>query len=203
MTLGKPEWCAHRAVENGRDFLHVNGMAGKFYLPEIMAPGVALLDYDNDGDLDPAADEPAAKAVFAVEADLAAEEAGAGAEAVADGDPGARGGLEAAAPQHRQGRIAGELGVGVGPGAAPEGRARTAHGAAVAAALAEPTKLTNQRHNLIVLDAIFVLGSSTYLLKYSLLCRPAPVNVAPRTTKHKGPIRPRIAQLCIANVATI
>ena len=25
---------------------------GEFYYPEIMAPGVALLDYDNDGDLD-------------------------------------------------------------------------------------------------------------------------------------------------------
>jgi hypothetical protein len=27
-------------------------MSGHFYYPEIMAPGVALLDYDNDGDLD-------------------------------------------------------------------------------------------------------------------------------------------------------
>ena len=27
-------------------------MSGKFYYPEIMAPGVALFDYDNDGDLD-------------------------------------------------------------------------------------------------------------------------------------------------------
>ena len=27
-------------------------MSGKFYQPEIMAPGVALFDYDNDGDLD-------------------------------------------------------------------------------------------------------------------------------------------------------
>ena len=27
-------------------------MSGEFYYPEIMAPGVALFDYDNDGDLD-------------------------------------------------------------------------------------------------------------------------------------------------------
>ncbi len=33
-------------------FTHFNGMSGHFYYPEIMAPGVALLDYDNDGDLD-------------------------------------------------------------------------------------------------------------------------------------------------------
>ena len=32
--------------------MHFNGMSGKFYYPEIMAPGVALFDYDNDGDLD-------------------------------------------------------------------------------------------------------------------------------------------------------
>ena len=34
------------------DFVHFNGMSGELYYPEIMAPGVALLDYDNDGDLD-------------------------------------------------------------------------------------------------------------------------------------------------------
>ena len=27
-------------------------MSGQFYYPEIMPPGVALFDYDNDGDLD-------------------------------------------------------------------------------------------------------------------------------------------------------
>ena len=27
-------------------------MSGEYYYPEIMAPGVGLLDYDNDGDLD-------------------------------------------------------------------------------------------------------------------------------------------------------
>lgn len=46
------EWFSDRARESGLDFVHVNGMTGKFYQPEIMAPGVGLFDYDNDGDLD-------------------------------------------------------------------------------------------------------------------------------------------------------
>src|SRR5215470_17199310 len=46
------EWFTDRAHESGLDFTHFNGMSGHFYYPEIMAPGVALLDYDNDGDLD-------------------------------------------------------------------------------------------------------------------------------------------------------
>jgi len=46
------EWFVDRAHEAGIDFVHFNGMTGKFYQPEIMAPGVALFDYDNDGDLD-------------------------------------------------------------------------------------------------------------------------------------------------------
>ena len=46
------EWFTDRAKESGIDFVHFNGMTGRFYQPEIMAPGVALFDYDNDGDLD-------------------------------------------------------------------------------------------------------------------------------------------------------
>jgi hypothetical protein len=46
------EWFVDAAPAAGLDFTHFNGMSGKFYYPEIMAPGVALLDYDNDGDLD-------------------------------------------------------------------------------------------------------------------------------------------------------
>jgi hypothetical protein len=46
------EWFVERAKELGIDFVHFNGMSGEQYYPEIMAPGVALLDYDNDGDLD-------------------------------------------------------------------------------------------------------------------------------------------------------
>ena len=49
---GEHEWFTDTAVENGLDFVHFNGASGEFYSPEIMAPGVGLLDYDNDGDLD-------------------------------------------------------------------------------------------------------------------------------------------------------
>jgi hypothetical protein len=41
-----------RAKEVGLDFVHFNGMSGEVYYPEIMAPGVGVFDYDNDGDLD-------------------------------------------------------------------------------------------------------------------------------------------------------
>jgi len=40
------------AAESGLDFHHFNGATGEYYMPEIMGAGVALLDYDNDGDLD-------------------------------------------------------------------------------------------------------------------------------------------------------
>jgi hypothetical protein len=46
------DWFVDRAREAGIDFVHVNGMSGKLYMSEILAPGVALFDYDNDGDLD-------------------------------------------------------------------------------------------------------------------------------------------------------
>jgi hypothetical protein len=46
------EWFVDRAAAAGIDFMHVNGISGRFYQPEIMGPGVALFDYDNDGDLD-------------------------------------------------------------------------------------------------------------------------------------------------------
>jgi enediyne biosynthesis protein E4 len=46
------DWFADRANELGVDFIHFNGMSGELYYPEIMGPGVGLLDYDNDGDLD-------------------------------------------------------------------------------------------------------------------------------------------------------
>lgn len=56
--------CAHRTsepsgprfrdvtAETGLNFHHFTGATGKFYLPEIMGSGVALFDYDGDGDLD-------------------------------------------------------------------------------------------------------------------------------------------------------
>jgi hypothetical protein len=46
------DWFTDVAQSAGLHFTHVNGMSGHFYYPEIMAPGVALFDYDNDGDLD-------------------------------------------------------------------------------------------------------------------------------------------------------
>jgi hypothetical protein len=45
-------WFDEHAARSGIDFVHFNGMSGQLYYPEIMAPGVGLLDYDNDGDLD-------------------------------------------------------------------------------------------------------------------------------------------------------
>lgn len=36
----------------GINFIHSNGASGKFYMHEIMGSGVAVFDYDNDGDLD-------------------------------------------------------------------------------------------------------------------------------------------------------
>jgi len=38
--------------ESGLDFVHFNGMSGELYFPEMTGPGGAILDYDNDGDLD-------------------------------------------------------------------------------------------------------------------------------------------------------
>ena len=59
------------AAEVGIDFVHYNFMSGKLYLPEMMGAAVALLDYDNDGDLDvylgqgnPIDDAPREKLVF-------------------------------------------------------------------------------------------------------------------------------------------
>src|SRR4051812_43055355 len=46
------EWFTDKAKDAGLEFTHFNGMSGEFYYPEIMPPGVALFDYDNDGDLD-------------------------------------------------------------------------------------------------------------------------------------------------------
>ena len=39
-------------AQAGLTFVHDNGARGQLYLPEIMGSGVALFDYDGDGDLD-------------------------------------------------------------------------------------------------------------------------------------------------------
>jgi hypothetical protein len=41
-----------RAAAAGLDFSHRSGARGEHYFPEIMGAGVALIDYDGDGDLD-------------------------------------------------------------------------------------------------------------------------------------------------------
>src|SRR5712691_4847663 len=46
------EWFVDRAEEAGLHFVHFNGMSGQWYYHEHLAPGVAMFDYDNDGDLD-------------------------------------------------------------------------------------------------------------------------------------------------------
>jgi hypothetical protein len=46
------DWFTDRARSSGLDFVHFNGMSGEFYFPETIPPGVALFDYDSDGDLD-------------------------------------------------------------------------------------------------------------------------------------------------------
>src|SRR6476646_9044962 len=49
---GAGEWFVDKAGESGLDFVHFNGMSGRFYPPEMMGSGAALIDYDNDGNLD-------------------------------------------------------------------------------------------------------------------------------------------------------
>jgi len=46
------DWFTSRSEDVGLDFVHFNGMSGKFYFPEMLPPGVALFDYNNDGNLD-------------------------------------------------------------------------------------------------------------------------------------------------------
>src|SRR5207253_6597139 len=43
---------AEEAAAAGLVFTHANSANGRYYLPEVMGAGVALFDYDNDGDLD-------------------------------------------------------------------------------------------------------------------------------------------------------
>jgi len=48
-----PEFLFREAAEEvGLNFRHFIGSTGEYYMPEIMGAGVALFDYDNDGDLD-------------------------------------------------------------------------------------------------------------------------------------------------------
>jgi hypothetical protein len=49
---GPEGWFTDETTAAGLTFTHFNGMSGDLYYPEIMPPGVALFDYDSDGDLD-------------------------------------------------------------------------------------------------------------------------------------------------------
>ncbi len=51
-AASSPPIFADITASSGLDFVHFNGMSGELYFPEMMGAGVALLDYDNDGDLD-------------------------------------------------------------------------------------------------------------------------------------------------------
>ena len=46
------ELFSQKAPEAGIDFVHVNGMSGELFMPEIVGSGEALFDCDNDDDLD-------------------------------------------------------------------------------------------------------------------------------------------------------
>ena len=71
-------WFTDAAVESGLDFVHFSGASGEMLFPEIMGSGVALFDYDNDGDLDAyfaqgrmlAADRTVSEALFPLEGPL-------------------------------------------------------------------------------------------------------------------------------------
>src|SRR3954464_4285201 len=45
-------WFTDAAAATGLAFTHANGMTGGHSMTEIIGSGAALLDYDNDGDLD-------------------------------------------------------------------------------------------------------------------------------------------------------
>jgi hypothetical protein len=51
LTAAEPLF-VESAADSGLNFIHENGAAGKYYMPEVMGSGAALFDYDNDGDLD-------------------------------------------------------------------------------------------------------------------------------------------------------
>jgi len=46
---GPPTWFDESAAERGLDFEHVRGRETRYWFPEIMGGGVALLDFDDDG----------------------------------------------------------------------------------------------------------------------------------------------------------
>jgi hypothetical protein len=51
-TDSRPSIFVDAAESAGLTFVHFNGMSGEHYFNEMMGGGAALIDYDNDGDLD-------------------------------------------------------------------------------------------------------------------------------------------------------
>ncbi len=51
-SSAEPQLFREVSAETGLIFKHFNGATGDYLFPEIMGAGVALLDFDNDGDLD-------------------------------------------------------------------------------------------------------------------------------------------------------
>jgi len=51
LLAGEPKF-TEVAADFGLDFVHSNGMSGELYFVEMMGQGLAVLDFDNDGDLD-------------------------------------------------------------------------------------------------------------------------------------------------------
>jgi hypothetical protein len=49
---GSLQWFTEHSQELGLNFTHFNGMSGQFYISEMIGSGCALVDYDNDGELD-------------------------------------------------------------------------------------------------------------------------------------------------------
>jgi hypothetical protein len=51
---GNPDsnWFSEESQSRGLHFRHFHGGTGEYFLPESLGSGVALIDYDNDGDLD-------------------------------------------------------------------------------------------------------------------------------------------------------
>ena len=50
--VAEGDWFTDETGASRLEFVHTNGMTGEFYFPEHVAPGVGLIDFDNDGDLD-------------------------------------------------------------------------------------------------------------------------------------------------------